>query len=71
MIRSAISSVRRATVRTVVGGAVVLGVTEWTTQLPSQGRSSEVYHKLSDKLVTPLMRRYLDPEGKFILASCY
>ena len=64
MIRNALRSVRRATVRTVVGGAVVLGTVEWATQLPSQGRSSKLYHDLSDKLATPLMRRYLDPEGK-------
>ena len=69
MIRNAMRSVRRATVRTVVGGAVVLCVVESTTHLPSQGRSSEVYHKVSDRVVTPLMRRYLDPEGK--TSGCY
>jgi hypothetical protein len=63
MIGSAARSVRRFTVRTVVGGTVVLGVAEWTTHLPSQGRSSAFYHTLSDDWVTPAMRRFLDPEG--------
>lgn len=64
-IRNAVSSVRRAAVRTVVGGTIVLGVTEWTTHLPTQGRSSAFYHALSDDYVTPAMRRFLDPEGAY------
>jgi hypothetical protein len=62
-IGNAARSVRNVTVRTVVGGTVVLGVVEWTTRLPSQGRSSAFYHALSDDWVTPAMRRFLDPEG--------
>ena len=64
MIRNALQSVRKATVRTIVGGTVVVGLVEYTTHLPSQGKSSEVYHKISDEVITPLMRKALDPEGK-------
>lgn len=69
MIRNTIRSMRRAAVRTIVGGGVVLGVTEWTTKLPSQGRSSEFYHDVADNIATPILRRYLDPEGRLIDTS--
>jgi len=75
MIRNALQSIKRATVKTVVGGTLTIGLIEYTTQLPSQGRSSEVYHKISDKIVTPFMRKTLDPEGscpllrRFLLLS--
>jgi hypothetical protein len=63
MFKQALRSIRRATLRTLVGGTVVVGTIEVTTHLPSQGRSSEFYHKLSDDLATPLLRRVLGPEG--------
>lgn len=68
MLRNALLSVRRTTVRTMVGGTVTLGLVEYTTHLPSQGRSSELYHKVSDEIVTPLMRKSLDPEVAHNLA---
>jgi hypothetical protein len=63
MMRNAARSARNVTVRAVVGGTVLIGITEWTTHLPSQGRSSQFYHTLADEWVTPAMRRFLDPEG--------
>jgi dihydroorotate dehydrogenase len=68
MIRQALHSIRKVTVRTVVGGAVTLGVVEYTTHLPSQGKSSALYHQVSDTVLTPLMRTYLDPEVAHSLA---
>ena len=62
LVHEMLRSVRRATVRTVVGGAVVVGSLEATTHLPSQGRSSAFYHSLADDLVVPAMRRILGPE---------
>jgi hypothetical protein len=69
-IRNAARSARRFTVRTVVGGTVVLGVTEWTTHLLTEGRSSAFYHTLADEWVTPVMRRFLDPEGALLRIEC-
>ena len=58
MIRSA----QRATARALFGGAVVVGTLEVTTHLPSEGRSSAVYHSLADQWVVPAMRKLLGPE---------
>ena len=55
-------SARRATVRTIFGGAIVVGSLEYTTHLPSEGRSSAFYHALADDWVVPAMRRLLGPE---------
>ena len=60
----ATQSLRRITIRTVA----VIGVVEWTTHVPSQGRSSELYHYIADTWVTPLLRRFLDPESAHHLA---
>ena len=54
--------IRRAVVKTAVSSVAVVGVVEVTTHLPSQGRSSEFYHKLSDEVGLPVLRRLLDPE---------
>ena len=54
--------IRRSVVRTVVTTTAVVGVVEVTTHLPSQGRSSEFYHKLSDRVALPVLRSVLDPE---------
>ena len=63
MFQQAARSVRRAVVRTTVVTVTTVGALEVTTHLPSQGRSSEFYHTLANEWVTPLMRRFLDPEG--------
>jgi hypothetical protein len=55
---------KRRAVRTLVGALAGLGVLELTTHLPSQGRSSEIYHKVSDDWATPALRTFLDPEGE-------
>ena len=60
---------RRRTVGAVVGTGVVLGGLEVTTHLPSQGRSSDFYHYLSDEWATPLMRTFLDPESTCVYAT--
>ena len=57
MFKQALRSIRRATIRTLVGGTVVVGTIEVTTNLPSQGRSSDFYHTLADDFGTPLLRR--------------
>lgn len=55
------------TTKKVLGtGILVVASVEFTTKLPSEGRSSQVYHDISDKVVTPLIRKILDPEG-----TCY
>jgi hypothetical protein len=46
----------------IVGGSVL--ALEFTTHIPSQGRASPLYHDLANNLVTPWMRKYLDPESK-------
>jgi hypothetical protein len=66
MFRQALRSVRRTVVRTVLGGTFVVGAVEVTTHLPSQGRGSEYYHWVADEWGTPLMRRFLDPEGTLL-----
>ena len=63
-----LQSIRRTAVRTVVGGAVVLSVVEWTTHLPSEGRSSRLYHDAADRIVTPLVRYISNPEHAHTLA---
>jgi dihydroorotate dehydrogenase len=62
MFQKVMQSLRRATVRTIVGTGVVVGTLEVTTHLPSQGRRSDFYHIVSDDVVTPLVRRVLNPE---------
>jgi hypothetical protein len=60
--QQALRSLRRTTLRTIVGGTLVVGTLEVTTHLPSQRWSSEFYHSLADDVVTPLPRRVLNPE---------
>jgi dihydroorotate dehydrogenase len=68
MFRQAMQSLRRTTLRTLGGGAIIVGTLEVTTHLPSQGRSSELYHNLSDNVVTPMLQRFLNPEQAHDLA---
>ena len=62
IFQRAIQSLQHATIRTLCGGAVVVGTLEVTTHLPSEGRSSAFYHGLADNWVVPAMRRLLGPE---------
>jgi hypothetical protein len=64
MLKQALRSIRRGAIRAAVGGTVLVGTIEVTTHLPSQGRSSDVYHMLADDFGTPLLRRLLGPEGR-------
>jgi hypothetical protein len=64
MFQSAALRVRKAVIKTVVTTTIVVGGLEYTTKLPSQGRSSLAYHYLTDEIMTPLMRKVLDAEGK-------
>lgn len=59
--------IRTAFWRTVVPAGVAVGVLELTTHLPSQGRAAPLYHTVADEWITPLMRRFLDPESKYTL----
>ena len=68
MFKQAMQSLRRATLRTLAGGTVLVGTVEVFTHLPSQGRSSELYHNLMDNMVTPILRQYLNPEQAHDLA---
>jgi len=63
-IRNAVAQVRRVVVRTVVLAATATVTLEVTTQIPSQGRSSDAYRNLVDHQVTPLLRKWLDPESE-------
>ena len=64
MLRQLKRTALRATT-TTVGLGVALEV---TTHLPSEGRSSEFYHTLSDSVVMPLVRLCLNPEMAHNLA---
>ena len=57
-------SIRDKTLKTVGTGILVVAGVEFTTKLPSEGQSSSLYHNVSDKVVTPLVRKILDPEGE-------
>jgi len=49
---------------------ILIGTVELTTNMPSEGRSSEFYHIVTDKVLTPLLRR-LDPEDAHNLALTF
>ena len=59
----ALQRTQRFLIRTTVGSIVAIGTLEYTTELPSKGRSSWFYHFLSDKYGTPMLRLCLGPEG--------
>ena len=63
---------RSNVVRGVLGTAgIALGIAEVTTHAPSQGRSSAIYHRLTDQVVTPLIRNTLNPEQAHDLAILF
>lgn len=64
MFSGALKQIRRSVTKTVIAGTIVVGTLEVTTHLPSQGRSSALFHYVSDEWVTPTMRRLFDPESK-------
>ncbi|KAL3938364.1 MAG: hypothetical protein SGBAC_006714 [Bacillariaceae sp.] len=64
MFRQAMRSLRRTTIK----GVLAVGAIEVTTHLPSEGRSSELYHYACDELSMPVIRRVLDPEDAHHLA---
>ena len=45
-----------------------IAIVEYTTYLPSEGRSSLTYHYLFDHFITPWSRRIFDPEGAHHIA---
>lgn len=57
-----IRNLRNKTIKTIGAVASVAVGIELTTHLPSEGRSSQFYHDLSDKVATPLIRLLLNPE---------
>ena len=61
-------SLRRSALRTALTGTAIVATVEITTQLPSEGRSSLAYHSFCDTIVTPLLRRFLDPEQAHAVA---
>lgn len=64
MLRQAFSKSTR-----VLGATgALLAAAELTTHIPSQGRSSDVYHCFTDQVVTPLIRNTFDPETAHDLA---
>ena len=58
-------NLRQTAVKTLGTGVLVVASVELTTKLPSEGRSSQLYHDLSDQVVTPLIRKILNPEGTY------
>lgn len=62
MAAAMLRRVRNTAIKTAAAGTILVGTVEVTTHLPSEGRSSRFYHSLCDDMVTPMMRRILDPE---------
>ena len=61
-------NLRSKILKTTGTGVALVALTEVTTHLPSEGRSSEFYHYLSDSIVTPGIRTWLGPEEAHSLA---
>lgn len=60
--------IRNTALKAVGTGVVLAATVEVTTKLPSEGRSSQIYHKLSDEIITPFMRKALSPEDAHNIA---
>ena len=69
MFAKSVASARRAVIRTTIGTTVVIATLEFTTHLPTQGRSSLLYHSIADNVVTPTLRKLLRPEGRSVHAK--
>lgn len=65
---SMLRQARRTAIKTIATGTIVVAAIEATTKLPTEGRSSEFYHQLCDKAITPLIRLVLNPETAHNLA---
>lgn len=65
MLRQAL---RSKPVKLLGKGAAVIFTIEYTTHLPSEGRSSQLYHRVADEFVTPFIRSVLNPENAHNLA---
>ena len=61
-------TLRSKPVKILGTGAAVIFTIEYTTHLPSQGRSSQLYHRVADEIVTPFIRTVLNPEDAHNLA---
>ena len=59
---------KRTALRTAATTAGLGVALEVTTHLPTEGRSSAVYHAAADGVVLPLIRLCLDPEAAHHLA---
>jgi dihydroorotate dehydrogenase len=60
--------IRQSLLRTTTLSLGSLALLEVTTHLPSQGRSSEIYHSLFDDILTPLGRKLFTPENAHAIA---
>ena len=54
--------IRNTAVKAVGTGIVLATTVEVTTKLPSEGKSSQIYHTISDEVITPIIRKALSPE---------
>jgi len=62
-----LKQIRNKSIKAIGTGVAIVAGVEVTTKLPSEGRSSQCYHDFSDKVVTPLMRTLLKPEGTIMI----
>ena len=60
--------IRNTTLRAVGTSVALVTAVEVTTKLPSEGRSSQIYHTFSDEIITPFMRKVLSPEDAHNIA---
>jgi hypothetical protein len=61
-------SVQQKIRSTALRAITTVAIVEYTTHLPSEGRSSIAYHRFYDEIITPLGRRLLDPEDAHHIA---
>ena len=68
-VRATLLRGRRLLIQTAAVGVTATATLEWTTHLPSQGRSADVYRQFVDDHVTPALRRWLDPESACVFIA--